>query len=69
MSLVWSLERVIQVVMDGLFHPFHFVGKKSNPEQARKNCKVLRILYTYLQSPVINVLATETTFLQKQKYA
>ena len=28
MSLVWSLERVIQVVMDGLFHPFQFVGKK-----------------------------------------
>ena len=46
MSLVWSLERVIQVVMDGLFHPFHFVGKKSNPEHARKNCKVLHIVYT-----------------------
>ena len=28
MSLVWSLERVIQVVMDGLFHPLHFVEKK-----------------------------------------
>ena len=32
--------------MDSLFHPFHFVGKKSNPEHARKNCKVLRIVYT-----------------------
>ena len=29
--------------MDGLFHPFHFVEKKSNPEHARENCKVLRI--------------------------
>ena len=29
--------------MDGLFHPFHFVEKKSNPEHARKNYKVLRI--------------------------
>ena len=28
-SLVWSLDRVTQVVMDGLFHPFHFVEKKS----------------------------------------
>ena len=27
-SLVWSLDRVTQVVMDGLFHPFHFVEKK-----------------------------------------
>ena len=35
-SLVWSLDRVTQVVMDGLF-------QKSNPEHARKNCKVLRI--------------------------
>ena len=42
-SLVWSLDRVTQVVMDGLFHPFHFVEKKSNPEHARENCKVLRI--------------------------
>ena len=42
-SLVWSLDRVTQVVMDGLFHPFHFVEKKSYPEHARKNCKVLRI--------------------------
>ena len=32
--------------MDGLFHPFHLVGKKSNPEHARKNCKVLRVVYT-----------------------
>ena len=30
--------------MDGLFHPFHLVGKKSNPEHARKNCKVLRVI-------------------------
>ena len=28
MSLVWSLDRVTQVVMDGLFHPFHFVEKQ-----------------------------------------
>ena len=27
-SLVSSFDRVTQVVMDGLFHPFHFVGKK-----------------------------------------
>ena len=27
-SLVWSLDRVTQVVMDGLFHPFHFLEKK-----------------------------------------
>ena len=27
-SLVWSLDRVTQVVMDGLFHPFHFVEKQ-----------------------------------------
>ena len=47
MSLIWSLDRVTQVVMDGLFHPFHFVGKKnSNPGHARKNCKVLRVVYT-----------------------
>ena len=46
MSLVWSLERVIQVIMDGLFHPFHLVGGKSNSEHARKNCKVLRVVYT-----------------------
>ena len=35
-SLVWSLDRVTQVVMDGLF-------QKRKPEHARKNCKVLRI--------------------------
>ena len=29
MSLVWSLDRVTQVVMDGLvYYPFHFVEKK-----------------------------------------
>ena len=32
--------------MDGVFHPFHLVEKKSNPEHARKNCKVLRVVYT-----------------------
>ena len=26
-SLVWSLGRVTQVIMDGLFHPFHLVEK------------------------------------------
>ena len=46
MSLVWSLDRVTQVVMDSLFYPFHFVEKPSNPEHARKNCKVLRVVYT-----------------------
>ena len=46
MSLVFSLDWVTQVVIDGLFHPFHFVGKKSNPEHARENCKVLRVVYT-----------------------
>ena len=31
--------------MDGLvFYPFHFVEKKNNPEHARKNCKVLRVV-------------------------
>ena len=45
MSLVWSLDRVTQVVMDGLtYYPFHFVEKK-NPEHARKNCKVLRVVH------------------------
>ena len=37
-----SLDRVTQVVMDGLvYYPFHFV-EKNNPEHARKNCKVLQ---------------------------
>ena len=37
-----SLDRVTQVVMDGLvYYPFHFV-EKNNPEHARKNWKVLR---------------------------
>ena len=36
-----SLDRLTQVVMDDLvYYPFHFV-EKSNPEHARKNCKVL----------------------------
>ena len=44
MPLVWSLDRVTEVVMDGLvYYPFHFV-EKNNPEQARKNCKVLRVV-------------------------
>ena len=39
-----SLDRVTQVVMDGLaYYPFHFVEKNS-PEHARKNCKVLRVV-------------------------
>ena len=39
-----SLDRVTQVVMDGLvYYPFHFV-EKNNPEHARKNCKVLRVV-------------------------
>ena len=43
MSLVWSLDRVTQVVTGGLvYYPFHF-GGKNNPEHARKNCKVLRV--------------------------
>ena len=46
LSLVSSLDRVTQVVMDGLFHPFHFVEKKRIPVHAWKNCKVLRPLYT-----------------------
>ena len=30
--------------MDGLaYYPFHFV-EKNNPEHARKNCKVLRVV-------------------------
>ena len=44
-SLFWSLDGVTQVVMDGLFHPFHFVGKKI--VILKKNCKVLRVVYTY----------------------
>ena len=32
--------------MDGLFHPFHLVEKKSNPEHALKNYKVLQVVYT-----------------------
>ena len=39
-----SLDRVTQVVMDGLvYYPFHFV-EKDNPEHARKNWKVLRVV-------------------------
>ena len=39
-----SLDRVAQVVMDDLvYYPFHFV-EKSNPEHARENCKVLRVV-------------------------
>ena len=31
--------------MDGLvYYPFHFVEKNNNPEHARKNCKVLRVV-------------------------
>ena len=44
MSLVWSLDRVTYIVMDGLvYYPFHIVGK-NNPEHARKNWKVLRVV-------------------------
>ena len=44
MSLVWSLHRVTQVVMDSLvYYPLHFV-KKNNPEHARKSFKVLRVV-------------------------
>ena len=40
-----SLDRVTQVVMDGLgYYPFHFV-EKNNPEHARKNWKVLRVVH------------------------
>ena len=44
MPLVWSLDRITQVVMDGLiYYPFHFVEKKNNnPEQ---DCKVLRVVH------------------------
>ena len=39
-----SLDRVTQVVMDGLvYYPFHFV-EKNNPEHAWKNWKVLRVV-------------------------
>ena len=45
MSLVSSLDRVTQVVMDGLVcYPLHIV-EKNNPEHARKNCKVLRVVH------------------------
>ena len=45
MSLVSSLDRVTQVVVDGLvYYPLHFVAKK-NPEHARKNCKVLLVVH------------------------
>ena len=45
MSLVSSLDRVTQVVMDGLvYYPLHFVEKK-NPEHSRKNCKVLLVVH------------------------
>ena len=45
MSLVSSLDRVTQVVMDGLVcYPLHFV-EKNYPEHARKNCKVLRVVH------------------------
>ena len=38
-----SLDRVTQVVMDGLvYYPFHFVETRS--EHARKNWKVLRVV-------------------------
>ena len=46
MSLVSSLDRVTQAVIDGLVcYPFNFVEKKKNPEHARKNCKVLRVVH------------------------
>ena len=44
MSLVWSLDGVTQVVMDGLFHPFHFV---ENIVILKKNYTVLRVVFSY----------------------
>ena len=43
-SLVWSLDRVTQVVMDGLAYLILSIFRERNPEHARKNSKVLRVL-------------------------
>ena len=46
--------------MDGLiYYPFHFVGKKNNPEHARKNCKVLRVVHREGEFTVPTVFALE----------
>ena len=46
--------------MDGLiYYPFHFVEKKNNPEHARKNCKVLRVVHREGEFTVPTVFALE----------
>ena len=46
MSLVWSLDKATQVVMDGLiYYPFHFVEKKNNPEGLTSCTQGRRIFY------------------------